>query len=512
MVFPQRCIERILLVSPHYTAPRGYKIDLAPPLGLAYVAAVLEQEGYDVRILDVAAEDFRNRHPTGDGYVRVGLTYEEIEAKIAGFRPDVVGVSCLLSSQFQDMCSICRLAKERCGTPITVVGGEHPSALPEESLNKDYIDFVVIGEGEYTMRDLMRKISDGDDYSQMDGLGYRTEGKIMVNNKRAFIEDLDELPLPARHLLPMEIYFDTNMPQSGTSARSPNTPMMTSRGCPGHCVFCATARFWGNRQRTRSVESVLDEMEHLVRDYGVREVQFIDDNLTLNRDRAMRLFDGMIERDFGLVWNTPQGIAVWGLDEEVLRRMKQSGCYEITLGIESGDPDVLKNIVKKPIKLDKIAQLVKAAKRAGLITKGYFVVGLPGETKAQMLKTFKFARKLRLDAVGIFIATPLPGTELYRICKEKGYLKEGFSHEKINYARGNIETPDFTSREVEQLVSKNILIINLGLLLRNPFKFFKKYFRILCTNPVSLIRYVFFLLAECRKGRSEARLSPPTAD
>ena len=501
MVRIQTRVERILLVSPHYTAPRGYKMDLTPPLGLAYVAAVLEEEGYEVQILDAAAEGFRNRHRTDQGFVRAGLDYEEIERRISAFSPGVVGVSCLLSSQFPDMCRICRLAKERCKVPITVVGGEHPSALPEESLNRDYIDFVVIGEGEYTMRDLMRSVSDGGDFSGIGGLGYKTEGGVVVNEKRSFIENLDELPLPARHLLPMQTYFDTNIPQSGTSLRSPNTPMMTSRGCPGRCVFCATAKFWGNRQRTRSVQKVLDEMEHLIERYGVREVQFIDDNLTLEKGRAVELFEGMVERRLDLVWNTPQGIAVWGLDEEVLEKMKRSGCYEITLGIESGDPDVLKNIVRKPISMPKIEHIVKTARKLGIITKGYFVVGLPGETKEQMQKTFDFAKRLRLDAAGVFIATPLPGTELYRICKEKGYLKEGFSFERIIYARGNIETPDFTSRDVERLVSRNILTLNLGLLLRNPFRFFKKYARILRTNPRSLIGYVVFLLAECLRRR-----------
>ncbi|MBN1592268.1 MAG: cobalamin-dependent protein [Candidatus Coatesbacteria bacterium] len=495
---------RILLISPHYRAPRGYKIDLTPPLGLAYIAAVLEREGYTVKILDVVAEDFHNRLAMNYGYVRAGLSYEAIEHRISEFKPAVVGVSCLLSSQFQDMCNICQIAKEKCGVPITVVGGEHTSALPEESLEKHYIDFVVIGEGEYTMRDLMRRISEGADYSDLDGLGFKKDGQIVVNPKTKFIENIDELPLPARHLLPMETYFKTNIPQSGTSAKSPNTPMMTSRGCPGRCVFCATAGFWGNRQRARSVRKVLDEMETLVRDYGVREIQFIDDNLTLNRDRAMALFNGMIERNLDLVWNTPQGIAVWGLDEEVLKKMKESGCYEITLGIESGDPGVLKNIVKKSIPMDKIERIAKAARKIGLITKGYFVVGLPGETLEQMNKTFELAKRLRLDAVGIFIATPLPGTELYRICKEKGYLKEGFSHERVNYARGNIETPDFTPRQVEQLVSKNILRINLGLLLRNPLRFFKKYFRIFFTNPGSLVKYVLFLLRESRAKEEQA--------
>jgi len=495
----EKPIQKILLVSPHYTALKGYKMDLSPPLGIAYVAAVLEREGYDVRIIDAAAEDFWNRQPIGGGFVRAGLDYKEIEKRIMDFGPDIVGVSCLLSSQFRDMCDICGLAKKACKDVITVVGGEHPSALPEQSLAMDCIDFVVIGEGEHAMRDLVRAINDDGDYSQIGGLGFKLSGDIVVNPKSRMIENLDELPMPARHLLPMQTYFKTNIPQSGTSLRSPNTSMMTSRGCPAQCVFCATSKFWGNRCRMRSVESVLNEMEYLVEHYGVREIQFIDDNLTLDKERAIQIFDGMIKRQLNIVWNTPQGIAIWSLDDRILAKMKESGCYEITLGIESGDQDVLRDIIKKPLKIEKIEPLVKVARRLGLITKGYFVVGLPGETKEQMRRTFEFARKLKLDAVGIFIATPLPGTRLYDICLEKGYLKEDFSFERIIYAKGNIETPDFTAREVERLVSKNILLINLGLLLRNPVRFFKKYFRILSTNPRSLLSYVLLLVRESFK-------------
>jgi magnesium-protoporphyrin IX monomethyl ester (oxidative) cyclase len=482
---------------------KGYKEDLTPPLGLAYIAAVLEERAYDVKILDVSAEDFYNREEIGEEYIQIGLSNGEIKTRIRDFDPDVVGISCLLSSQFHDMCNICKLAKEINERIITVVGGAHPSALPEESLMNDYIDFVVIGEGEYTMLELMEAIKRGYDFSKIDGLGFKQGKRIVVNPKTKFIEDLDELPLPARHLLPMETYFKTNLPHSGTSRRSPNTPIMTSRGCTGHCIFCATAKFWGRRYRTRSVDKVLDEMVYLIKEYGVKEIQFIDDNLTLNKKRAIELFNRMIERNLNLVWNTPQGIAVSTLDEEILQKMKESGCYEITLAIESGDEKVLNYIIKKPLKLEKVEQQVKTARKLGIITKGYFVVGLPGETKAQMQKTFDFAKRLKLDAAGIFIAAPLPGTELYRLCREKNYLKSGFSFKKINYATGNIETPDFTAREVEKLVSKNILRINMGLILRNPLKFVKKYFSTFCSNPRPFINYIFFLLVNTQGKQAQ---------
>jgi radical SAM superfamily enzyme YgiQ (UPF0313 family) len=242
------------------------------------------------------------------------------------------------------------------------------------------------------------------------------------------------------------------------------------------------------------VDKVLDEMEYLIEEYGVKEIQFIDDNLTLNKKRTIELFSRMIERNLNLCWNTPQGIAANRLDEEILRKMKESGCYEITLAIESGDEKVLTDIMKKPLKLEKVTQLVKKAKKLGIMTKGFFVVGLPGETKEQMRKTFDFAKQLKLDSAGIFIASPLPGTELYRLCRENDYLVEGFSFEKINYAKGNIETPDFTASELEEMVSKEILIINMGLILRNPLRFIRKYFSTFWSNPRSFANYVFFLL------------------
>ncbi|MHC9541534.1 MAG: radical SAM protein [Vulcanimicrobiota bacterium] len=489
-----RPVKKILLISPHKVSYRGYKEDLTPVLGLAYIAAVLEQQGFEVKILDIAAENFFHVEEIEREIIRIGISYEEIEKRIRSFAPDVVGASCLISNQSEEMARLCRLTKSIDRDIITIVGGEHPSALPEDTLRNESIDFVVIGEGEYTTRDLLHHIVNGTDYSSLDGFAYRNDDRIVVNPKTTFIENLDELPLPARHLLPMKTYFKINLPQTGTSWRSPNTSMMTSRGCSARCIFCATSKFWGNRHRVRSVDKVLDEMEMLVKIYGVKELQFIDDNLTLEKDRAMRIFQGMIDRKLDLVWNTPQGIALWSIDEEVLNKMKESGCYEITFAVESGDDRVLKDIIRKPVRLETIEPLVKIAKKLGFITKGYFVVGLPGETLQNMEKTFVFARALSFDAAGIFIATPLPGTELYRLCTEKGYLKKDFSFLRATYARGNIDTPDFTSDQVEKLVSKNMLEINIGLLIRDPHKFLKKYTKILTGNPRLLVNHVLFLI------------------
>lgn len=494
-------IEKILLIAPAKISLRGYKDELAPSLGLAYLAAVLEGERrYEVRVLDAAAEDFYHVEALEGGYTRVGLAERATEQRIREFAPDAVGVSCLFSSQAEEMMSLCALAKEIDERTVTVVGGEHPSALAEQVLRNPCVDFVVIGEGEYTLRDLLRTLNCGGDLSRIDGLGYRDGGDVRVNPKTRFIENLDELPYPARHLLPMQTYFRVNLPQSGTSLRSPNTSIMTSRGCPGRCIFCATACFWGRRFRGRSEEDVRGEMEQLVRDYGIRELSFIDDNLTLDRARAMAIFNGMIDRQMNLVWNTPQGLAVWTLDEEMLATMKRAGCYEVTFAVESGDRDVLEKIIRKPLDLAKVERLVAYAKRIGLITKGYFVIGLPGETKEQMQATVRFARRVGFDAAGIFTATPLPGTELYALCEEKGYLPPGFDFRRVHYGVGNIVTPEFTPLDVERIVSRALLEINLRLFLRNPIKFAKKYGGVILRNPGALGRYLGFLLRKSLPG------------
>jgi len=486
-------IERILLVSPHYVILKNHYKTLTPPLGLAYIAAVLEKAGYEVKVLDVAAEGFNHDAPVGKRRIKFGLGYDEIKKRIKEFKPQVVGVSCIISNQFESTKSICKVAKEACDKIITVVGGGHPSALPREALQSKSIDFVVIGEGEKTILELVKCLEKGEEPSHIDGLAFKKNDKTIVNPKTAYIENLDQIPFPARHLLPMDTYFKISLPQGLTYTKTPNTAMLTSRGCSANCIFCATTRFWGNKYRTRSPENVIAEIDELVKNYGIKEIQFIDDNLTLNKKRAIAIFRS-IKKRFKIAWSTPQGIAPWALDEELIKEMKDSGCYEISLAVESGDQDILKQVIRKPGSLDKIKRLVKEINKLKMMSKGFFVIGLPGETKEQIQKTFKFALDIKLDSASFFLATPLPGTRLYSLCVEKGYLKKGFDFNSIDYNIGNIKTPDFTPDELERLLNRQMAIFNLKLFMRNPIKFIRKYTLLLTHNPRMMVKYVLGLI------------------
>jgi anaerobic magnesium-protoporphyrin IX monomethyl ester cyclase len=477
-------IEKILLIYPPSTQAIGYPRLCAHPLGIAYLGAVLKRD-YKVKLLDATAEGHRNIENLENGLVRYGLSDEEIKQRITDYSPDIVGITCLISSQLPFIKRICRIAKGTNPKTITIIGGTHPTFLPRETLEEKSIDFIILGEGEETLPSLLRQLKEGQDLSDLDGIAFRKNGQVQVNPRITYIEDLDELPFPAWELLPMKKYTIINIPMSTTSKSRHSTPVITSRGCRAKCIFCSSVNFWGNRYRIRSAENVLDEIELLVKDYKIREIQFCDDNLILDKERAKEIFQGIIDRKLNIFWNTPNGIALWKLDEELLKLMKASGCYELSLAIESGDQEVLSKIIKKPLNLAKVESLIRSIQKLKIQTHSFFIIGFPGETKDQIRRTFSFARKLKLTSAGFFIANPIPGSRLYELCKQKGYLKEGFDFETINCGKSNYETPEFTSRELEDIRNKELFIFNLGLLFRNPIAFIQKYLLFLIAHPFS---------------------------
>lgn len=468
----KRNIERLLLVQPPYTIFRDEAKGCQTPLGLGYLAAVMEPK-LDVRVLDAVAEGYATETNTGHGAFTYGLTEGEIRSVLADYQPHVVGVSCLFSTQWRNAHRVCHLAKELNPAVITVMGGAHPSATPQQTLADLAVDYVVIGEGEETLPSLIEALRGGQSPADVEGLAFRDGGQVVVTPHRHYIEDLDALPLPARHLLPMDKYFAINRPHGAVSRRNPNTSLITSRGCPAHCAFCSIHTVWGRKFRARSPASVLDELEVLALDYAVREVHFEDDNLTYNRARAKAIFTGMVERRLDLSWAAPNGLAIYTLDEELLELMQASGCYRLHLAVESGDPNVLHRIIHKPLRLDKVTKVVAWAKRLGLAVDTFFVVGFPGETLEQIRRTFAFARKLEVDNVGIFIATPYPGTELEAICRAEGYLLQDVSFDELRVRRGNISTAEFTAADLERMVSRELLWQKLSLVAR-PHVFFDR--------------------------------------
>ena len=448
-------IKKILLVAPPISRPKEIsskvvRIALVPPLGLAYIASVLENDGFEVEILDALLEGYGNEPKIIGDRIRYGLSDDEINKKIIEFKPDLVGVSCLISNNYKDAHNICRIVKEIDDGLMTVMGGAHPTSLPLQTMNDTNVDFIILGEGDYSTKELINSLNAGEELSKLDGLVYRDNNNIRILPKTKFIENLDELPFPARHLLKMEAYSNTSSPHSGVK-RKPFTAMISSRGCPAKCTFCAIKSMWGSKYRVRSAENVLEEIELLIKDYGIKEIHFEDDNLTYHKDRAMKIFNGIKERGYDLTLNSPSGLAVYALDYELLETMREAGYYSISLAIESGDPYVLNKIMKKPVKLDRVKPLVDKARSLGMHVKGFFILGYPGESKQSMTKTVDFAKKLGLDWGLFFVATLLPGTEMLEICTKNGYVKDTELDWGSNFIHGNIITPEFTPDYVEKL-------------------------------------------------------------
>jgi magnesium-protoporphyrin IX monomethyl ester (oxidative) cyclase len=424
------------------------------PLGLAYLAAFLEREGYKVKILDASVEAPEHEVELDENRIRFGLSFEAIQEVITSYSPDVVGVSMLYSCQADNGYAVCKVVKQVNQDILTVVGGADPTSQPEDVLKNPDIDFVVLGEGEIPMTSLLQCLQSGKSLEKIDGIGYRTEREVKIQPKIHFIEDLDSLPFPAWHLLAFGKYFAANCAH-GTFRESPYAPVFTSRGCPYACTYCFTYNVHGRRFRMRSVQSILSEIETLMRDYGIKEVHFEDDSLTSDRKRAFDLFSELIKRKLNLLWTTPNGVAIATLDKDLLHLMQQSGCYKLIIAVESGSQRVLSKIMHKPLKLDKVTEIMGILAELNMPVALYWMLGLPGETKKEIEDSINLAVKLRSIHPMVYssfsVFTPFKGTKLYKVCQENGYLKNELDHNKLKFCFSQISTPELSSEYIEKM-------------------------------------------------------------
>lgn len=459
-------IKRILLVEPPVTRPAEFsakKLRISPffPLGLGYLAAVLMPRGYEVFLLDALVQGVdRGEQVYDNGTVRYGLSDEEIRLAVESFKPDVVGVSAVFSAKDFDARNVCRISKSVLPEVPTVMGGAYAGAAHKELLaGENAIDYIVVGEGEQAFVQLLQAMAVETGYEKIDGLGYRMEGKVCCNPKRSYIQDLDGIPFPARELVDMHEYFRIGVAHDRFRYR-PFTQMITSRGCPFRCTFCTLSQHWGPVQRLRSAANVLDEIEMLVNRYGVREIHFEDDNLTADKPRALAIFKGLRERGYDIAWTVPTGMSVATLDEGLLHEMAASGCYSVSLGIESGNQGVLSKLMCKPVNLKKVPPLVRAIRDQGMLAKGFFMIGYPGETKETIEQTIAFARSLELDWTFFFVATPLPHTEMYDMALREGYLEAGDFNPVTTMHESVIKTPEFDNEYLMELREEAIIDLN----------------------------------------------------
>jgi radical SAM superfamily enzyme YgiQ (UPF0313 family) len=291
------------------------------------------------------------------------------------------------------------------------------------------------------------------------GIAFAKNGQTIITAPRPLIQDLDSLPFPARHLLPMEEYFAATRenPLIAGEVHKRWTIMITSRGCPYDCVFCSIHTVMGKQWRGRSPENVVDEIEEVVRTYHIEQIDFFDDNMTLDRKRMQNICDLIIKRKLHVEWQTPNGIRADTLDENLLRKMKKAGCKKIRVAPESGVQRVVDQTIKKKQSLGHVEKAVILSKKVGLKVGCFFVMGLIGETKADMEATINYAcklKKLGADRFYFSIATPLYGTELYEKAKLGGFLKDTFGDETLAEGEPLIETPEFTAEEVRELCNR----------------------------------------------------------
>jgi magnesium-protoporphyrin IX monomethyl ester (oxidative) cyclase len=479
-----RKIRRVLFIYPPLTTHTDYATESKgthPPIGISYIAALLERDGLEVGIIDAVVEGYYHEEPLGDNIIRYGLSFDDITSRVAEFKPDLVGVSNLFSSSADDSIRVCTAVKAAGRDIVTMIGGPHPSAIPEHPLSSPDVDFAMLGEGEIPAQTLVQALEKNDE-TLLEGVAFIKDGRMVRYERKKYVEDLDSLPFPARHLLAMDKYLAISNAFL-TTRRTPFTPMITSRGCPAKCTFCPVHAAWGKQWRARSPENVIAEIDELVNKYGIREIHFDDDNITLDKARAMKLFQMMIDRKYDLIWTAPSGIALWALDDELIEKMAESGCYKLFMAIESGDEYVLKHIIRKPLKLKNVLPLAKKIREVGIEMEAFFVVGMPGETREQLRQTFRFARKLDADNTLYFYANPIPGSPLYDESLKHQYLAKEFDYTKLRVSTANLNTPQMSAIELERAVARENLRMRMMYMVKHPVRAAERYSAYIRKDP-----------------------------
>jgi anaerobic magnesium-protoporphyrin IX monomethyl ester cyclase len=411
------------------------------PLGLAFIAAVLEQKGLGVKVLD---------------FQLPGTDPAKLQKLLKASPPCMVGISTSTPCARAAYNLAERIKSTKPSLPI-ILGGPHPTALgPLVFEDCSAVDGAVLGEGERIVPALVEALLDEAPLNAVPGIVYRTPQGVIENPRPGFITDLDSLPFPARHLFPLKQY----VPVAGSYKKLPCVSMITSRGCPHRCVFCNKS-IHGNLFRMRSAAKMIEEVETLIADYGAKEIAFFDDSFTENEERILEFCEEVLRTGIEFVWRC--SARVDRVDRPLLGAMRRAGCYRIGFGIESGSEKILNNI-GKGITLQGAVEAVRSAKREGIETIAYFMLNLPGEEEQTLRETSLFIRRLNPDILLCQLAYPFPGTPLrelvekhYRILPDKWsdfdgrfsndvvYLQEGLSAERLERAFQRI-TRDFYLR------------------------------------------------------------------
>ncbi len=394
---------KILLINPSQKMVYGiHMLPSSPPLGLLHIGAVLEKMGQDVRLIDVDIE---------------GLNQERLHSIINDFHPDLVGITSVTAT-FNQALEVAQEIKSLRDIPI-VLGGIHATVDPAGAITHPNIDFLIKGEGEITICELVKILGAGSfNFEDIKGLWYKKDRMVYHNEDRELIQDLDSIPYSAFHLLKsLNLYLPAD------AIKAPVAPIITTRGCPFNCTYCCTKQIFGRKVRARSVENVVGEIEILVKRYGVKEIDIMDDCFTYDKDRVSEFCTEIKRRNYKLAFCFSNGIRADQVDYEILKALKDIGLRYVMFGVESGDPQVLKNI-KKGLRLDRVKEAFRIAKSLRLETWACFIIGLPGDTDQTIRRSIDFAKEIDPDFAKFLILKPFPGTEVFKDLQSKGLITD----------------------------------------------------------------------------------------
>lgn len=415
---------KVLLINPPYFNSKYKFIGLvAPPLGLAYIAAVLEEGGVDVKIIDAAALE---------------MDWNVLEGEIKKYDPDVVAIGALTPT-IDKALKTAKIAKNSVPNAKIVLGGYHPTFTYDEILKNEFIDIIILGEGEYTMLELVQSLEKGKNLQEVKGIAC----KDFKTPPRENIEEIDSLPFPARHLLPMDEYKILNI-------RLPTGTLISGRGCPFNCSFCASSAMHGRKMRFRSAENIVDEIEHLINDYNAEMIAFMDDTFTLSPVRVIEICDEIKRRNLDFFWGCTARVD--SVSRPLLDKMRKAGCITIFYGVESADQQLLNGMNKK-ITIEKTKNAFKLTKEADMRTIASVAIGMPGDTKRSIEKTINFVKELDASYAIFSLATPYPGTAFYNEACEKNLIKVD-DWSKFTLLSPVLETVDCSLEELKKLQKK----------------------------------------------------------
>ena len=440
------------------------------PIGLAYLAAVLEQKGHEVKVIDCQALD---------------INHEKLKAEISSFQPNLVGITSIAPLIRSSLLSA-KVAKETLPDVSVVLGGPHATFMDRQIIEEESaVDVIVRGEGEQTLLDLTDNVNN-QKLEGINGITFRSKNQTIRTPDRPFIQNLDELPKPAYNYFQLEKYrlFGKKV-----------LPVITSRGCPFQCSFCVATRMFGKQYRMRSAENVLDELEWLKNDHGAESYTFYDDTLTFDKKRLFKICDGIRSRKINLPWDCQTRVDQ--VSKEVLEKMKAAGCQQVFFGVESGCQEIL-NLVNKKTSIEQNENAIRLAKKAGLFVTISLMIGYPGETPATTKKTLDFVKRVKPDDAYLCIATPYPGTELRSLVEKNGW-KISSNWDLFNTMTPVFENPEFTSDELINIRKKFYDdFYSPGYILRQSFK--KNYYSRMMTRTA--INHIIWRIKSRFKSKS----------